>query len=407
MIKHNITGTEIFEIDKPFFDSIESSRQYSSINTSIGYPLNADYLKPYKRKHVVGYDYSRKNDLYLPGVTESRSVYDIKINPVNHKKRQHINPCFYDLFPSNHNSNINPKDVTYIDDIIKPPKLDKPVIVENTKAIELGVIGYSEKDMVIKKMTQDNIDESKDDAYYENFLHEHLQKKYDRLYPKNTTPTPTPTPIPPSTPTLSIPIQPPRPPLQPPQPSSLALSLPLPPPNQKKKSTIPTQNVFVGKADDVKVEEPIKKVEEPIKKVEEVEKVEEKKSEKQREKEIEEENKRINLLGNKKEYEYFVKNHPLVNKELESVLNMYQNSDKIDEKGKSKLNEVLLNCGKKTLHGNIYKIDTVKIYFIKRFMEDVLIYKPVMKRINPTQITKDEFDYLDYPYKSVFSGKPP
>ena len=174
MLKHNITGTEIFEIDKTYFDSIESTKKYNSIYSAIGYPLNSEYLKPYKRPPVVGYDYSRKNDLYLPGIPESRFISDIKTNPVNYKKRQEINPCFYDLFPSNHTSNINPKDATYTDDIIKPPKLNSPVIIENTKAIELGVIGYTESDMVIKKMTQDNINGSKDDDYYEKFLHEHL-----------------------------------------------------------------------------------------------------------------------------------------------------------------------------------------------------------------------------------------
>ena len=35
MLKHNITGTEIFEIDKTYFDSIESTKKYNSIYSAL------------------------------------------------------------------------------------------------------------------------------------------------------------------------------------------------------------------------------------------------------------------------------------------------------------------------------------------------------------------------------------
>ena len=164
MLKHNITGTEIFDIDKIFIKSIESTGKYNSISKYIGYPLN---FLPYKPTiNNRGYDYSRKDDLFLPGIPTSSLISNIKINHVSRIKREEINPFFYDIFPKKNTFN-EPKDATYIDDIINPPKINK-IKVENTKAIELGVIGYTEGDMVIKKMTQDNIDESKDLDYYEN-----------------------------------------------------------------------------------------------------------------------------------------------------------------------------------------------------------------------------------------------
>ena len=92
MLKHNITGTEIFDIDKKIIDSIESTRKYNSISKEIGYPLN---FKPYKPLvDNLGYDYSRKDDLYLPGVPISSLISNIKTNHVYRNKREEINPFF-------------------------------------------------------------------------------------------------------------------------------------------------------------------------------------------------------------------------------------------------------------------------------------------------------------------------
>ena len=91
---------------------------------------------------------------------------------------------------------------------------------------------------------------------------------------------------------------------------------------------------------------------------------------------------------------------------MESVLNLYNDSDKVDEKAKSKLNELLLLL--KMLHGNIYKISTARNYFIKQYMEDdSSSYNPTLKRINTMYMSNDDLDYSNYQDRSGFSGKTP
>ena len=44
-----------------------------------------------------------------------------------------------------------------------------PIVFGNTPAIEMGLENYTEGEMVLKKMTDDMIEETGDDSYYENF----------------------------------------------------------------------------------------------------------------------------------------------------------------------------------------------------------------------------------------------
>ena len=66
-------------------------------------------------------------------------------------------------------------------------------------------------------MTEDNILDSKDDKYYENFLQDHLAKKYNSSgftpTPVTVTPLPTPLPTPPASPIITPPIPPTIPPI--------------------------------------------------------------------------------------------------------------------------------------------------------------------------------------------------
>ena len=337
MLKHNITGTEIFDIDKKFINIIESTKKYNSISKEIGYPLN---FKPYKPLvHNVGYDYSRKDDFYLPGVPLSRFISNIKTNRVYRNKTEEINPCFYDIFPKKF-SYTQPKDETYIDDIINPPKLNKPVTIENTKAIELGVIGYTEGDMVIKKMTQDNIDESKDINYYENFLQDHLKKKYDRLYPKNITPSSTPVSTPPSTP-ISTPIS----------------------TSNKKISSDPINSSTLVEVKPV------------FQKKEEVKKEEVKKEE------VKKEEVKDNSMDE------FFKEFPQIYSVFTNVLISYKEDNKLNKTGINILNEILINSGKPKLGSNVSLLTTISTCFINRFLG---IYTPIKENI----LSKKKLDDL-------------
>ena len=241
MLKHHIKGTDIFEIDPLVNQRLLLSSKYDNIIKKIGYPFYAESMQSVKnmQQHTSykNYDISRKDDFYLPYVRESPFIKDIHISKVNYKKREKINPLFFDLLPSYHKNEMNISENHDVDDIIHPPKLNKPFIVENTACIELGVEGYTEGELVLKKMTDEMLLETGDDKYYEDFLQEHLQKKYN--IPTSTS---TFTPLPPSTPAPDYPtirrkkivrriLQPPSANDTPPQPSfstpkNISLSIP-------------------------------------------------------------------------------------------------------------------------------------------------------------------------------------
>ena len=194
MLKHHIKGTDIFEIDPLVNQRLLLSSKYDNIIKKIGYPFYAESMQSVKnmQQHTSykNYDISRKDDFYLPYVRESPFIKDIHISKVNYKKREKINPLFFDLLPSYHKNEMNISENHDVDDIIHPPKLNKPFIVENTACIELGVEGYTEGELVLKKMTDEMLLETGDDKYYENFLQEHLQKKYNIPTSTSTSPPP-------------------------------------------------------------------------------------------------------------------------------------------------------------------------------------------------------------------------
>ena len=184
--------------------------------------------------------------------------------------------------------------------------------------------------MVIKKMTQDNIDETKDLNYYENFLQDHLKKKYDRLYPKITTPSSTPASTPSSTP--------------PSTPISTPISTPTPI-KTKKISVVPKDSpmmvevkpVFEKKeevVEELKKEEGKKEVIEEV--IEEVKKEEGKKEEGKKE-----EGKKGDIVDN------FIESYPQINQLMNKILKTYKEDNKLNDHGIFMLNELLLKYGKK------------------------------------------------------------
>ena len=91
---------------------------------------------------------------------------------------------------------------------------------------------------------------------------------------------------------------------------------------------------------------------------------------------------------------------------METILKINNDIDKVDEKSKTKLNELLLSCGKKGIHGNVYKKSTVRNYFIKQYMEDdSSSYNPTLKEIDTMHLYNDDLDYSNYQDRSGFSGK--
>ena len=281
MLKRNISGQEMFDVSNITNKKLNTVN-YEKVNSKIGYPFNITYADglnhSYRQKHIdVTKDYS------IFGMYESKKISNIIIPKVSIKKNVSYNPMFFELFPN------VPKDIiidlhkTEIDDILITPK-KVSLNVPDTTSIQYDVDGMTEEQRIIKKMTQDNIDESGDINYYTNFLQDHLNRKYNvpvvpvvpPIVPvvpvvpiRHTTPprkgpikiTRTISPISPSTPPpLPLPLKPTTPPQKGPiktssiRPSphkliSTISTLPLPPPIlsssiASSSAPIVTTNVF-------------------------------------------------------------------------------------------------------------------------------------------------------------------
>ena len=431
MLKHHIKGTDIFEID-PIVN--ERSSKYDNIIKKIGYPFYAETMQSVKNMQIhtsyKNYDYSRKDDFYLPYVRESNFIKNIHINKVNNKKQEKINPLFFDLLPTQQKNKIIIAENNDVNNIIHPPKLNKPFVFENTPAIEMGLENYTEGEMVLKKMTDDMIEETGDDSYYENFLTEHLQKKYKNLYPVSTpTTNPIKTPINPTkskskipisskknkTPTVAIssPIQlipsknnslaitsqsiakplfktprqlspEPRlpisitPQLISPNPSSVSKKLFADTPSSSNKKSIKketetiieSQNVFTEKETELQLPEKVEETE----KVKEVEKL--KKPTK------------ISSVNSNLIVEDFMRLHPRIFTEYKDVVEDYTIGGKVDHKGREKLNIILSRYGKKLIPMNYKLVKTILHSFSTNFMEGKILGSSTKKNIVSSDLSK-------------------
>ena len=407
MLKHHIKGTDIFEIDPIVNERLLLTSKYDNIIKKIGYPFYAETMQSVKNMQIhtsyKNYDYSRKDDFYLPYVRESNFIKNIHINKVNNKKREKINPLFFDLLPTQQKNKIIIAENRDVNDIIHPPKLNKPFVFENTPAIEMGLENYTEGEMVLKKMTDDMIDETGDDSYYENFLTEHLKQKYKNLHPaKSPSTNPTKTPSSKKSESSSksssrknksptIPIQ-----LIPSKNNSLAITaqsiakpifktprqlspeprLPISiiphsitpqltlsnptsvskklftdtPTSSKKKSIkketiIESQNVFTEKETELQLPEKVKEVEKLKKPV------------------------KISSVNSNLIVEDFMRIHPTVFNEYKDAVEDYTIGGKIDDKGRDKLNTILSRYGKRLIPSNYKLVSTILHSFSINFME--------------------------------------
>ena len=177
MLKRNISGNELFDVSNITNKKLNTVN-YENVASRIGYPFNINYVDglnhSYRQKSldVTIRDYS------IFGMYESKKISNIITPSVSRKKNVLYNPAFYELFPH------VPKDIiidlhkSEIDDILVTPK-NVSLYVPDTTSIQYDVDGMTEEQRIIKKMTQDNIDESGDINYYSNFLQDHLNKKYN------------------------------------------------------------------------------------------------------------------------------------------------------------------------------------------------------------------------------------
>ena len=442
MLKHHIKGTDIFEIDPIVNERLLLTSKYDNIIKKIGYPFYAETMQSVKNMQIhtsyKNYDYSRKDDFYLPYVRESNFIKNIHINKVNNKKREKINPLFFDLLPTQQKNKINIKENNDVNNIIHPPKLNKPFVFENTPAIEMGLENYTEGEMVLKKMTDDMIEETGDDSYYENFLTEHLQKKYKNLYPVSTpitntsktsiNPTKSQSKIPilskkNKTPTVSIsspivpsknnslsltsqssPIQ-----LDPSKNNSLSLtaqSITKPvlksprkiPPESRLPISITPQLISANPSSVSKklfIDTPTSSNKKSIKTETETETIiesqnvfNEKETELQLPEKVEKTTKTSSVNSNLI-VEDFMRLHPRIFNEYKDVVKDYTIGGKVDNKGKEKLNIILSRYGKKLIPMNYKILNTILHSFSINFMEGKKVGSSTKKNVLSSDLSSE------------------
>ena len=175
MLKRNITGQEFFDIDGITNKKLNIVN-YENISRKIGYPFNIDYVDGLKFTNRYNM-YIKKNDYSLYGMYESKKIANIIPPSIVSKNIYSRHPMFFELFPKTTKDIVLDLSKSEIDDILVTPK-NVSLSVPDTTSIQYDVDGMTEEQRIIKKMTQDNIDESGDIGYYENFLKDHLNKKY-------------------------------------------------------------------------------------------------------------------------------------------------------------------------------------------------------------------------------------
>ena len=385
MLKRNITGEEIFNINNIINNNV-SMKKYKGISDKLGYPFNYEIKNNIKQTHqyknIEKSDYPTANDYSLHALNDSRKIS----NDIVYKKKYNNHPLFYDLFPSVTKEIKIDLQSGEIDDIIQTPKKISLSVYDHV-AVENGVENMTEEERIIKKMTEDNIIENKDDTYYENFLQDYLNKKY-AVVPTPVIPTPiVPTPIVPTPivpPALPIPIVPTTLPLPPTIPT-LAITAPS---LAKKVSQEPSLKSITPEMLKGKILQPIKSsssmaassasnivttdvfdITEP----------------KQSGKSIVSQNPNL-IVEDMKHI------HPLVYEKITDILRKSAIGGKIDDDMREEVNNLLQSYQKGKLSSGTWHINTVLRQFANRFMKAT--NTPTKSKKNksntPVKLTEDD-----------------